>query len=483
MYATECLFKDREAYINSKLALAELFNINPFKALKSTNAKLCAIILKAVPTQYPEDNKYIIPAKAEKYIYDNLPPEVISMFDELNYDEKTARLYDNDIVFGIGGIHSVYADNIETHSDDVWQLVNVDVTSYYPNLIMHFNYMSRSVPDPKLYNAIYEMRKMYKKQAKEELHKNGKTSTYWKYQYLQEGLKLILNTTYGATKNKYNALYDPYVAGSLCYTGQLLLAALASKLHRLISGLKVIQTNTDGILVKVKKIDIPKLEELVHEWENMCGFTMEFDNIVEFFQRDVNNYIECTGNEKDPYKLKGKWANQADTGELIANLNAPIVHKALLLFYTEKIPVEKTIHACDSIYDFCYTTKTGHTYKSTYYCVNGEYIETNKVNRVVATTDKAKGTIYKYAPEKEERQEPNPFSPTYKKELAAFRAYSRKKSNFEEKTKLKFGRLDKVAEIPLHCELLNDELKMIDTLDKDWYVWYCNKKLKELVNV
>ena len=93
---------------------------------------------------------------------------------------------------------------------------------------------------------------------------------------------------------------------------------------------------------------------------------MEFDYIKSFYQRDVNNYIECTGNEKDPYKLKGKWSNQAIiNGETISNLNAPITHKALLYYYVSNIPIEKTILECNNLMDFCFTTKTGHTYDET----------------------------------------------------------------------------------------------------------------------
>src|SRR5699024_1337251 len=117
----------------------------------------------------------------------------------------------------------------------------------------------------------------------------------------QEGLKLILNTTYGATKNKYNALYDEYQASSLCYLGQLLLAALANKIYNKVGAI-IIQTNTDGILVKILKEKIDDLKKIVSEWENLTGFTMEYDYIKMFFQRDVNNYIEVTYNPKKPYK-------------------------------------------------------------------------------------------------------------------------------------------------------------------------------------
>jgi DNA polymerase elongation subunit (family B) len=304
--ATESLYYDRLEYIQSKLELAKMFNISPFKALKCTNAKLCSIILKADYIEREPDNKYILPDKIKNYIYENLPQSVIMQFSELNTENKTVELFENEIVFGIGGIHSTCGDDIFTKSDDEYALVNVDVTSYYPNLIMHFGYMSRNAKEPEVYERIYHLRTTIKKQAKDELAEHGKTEKYYQLHYLQNGLKLILNTTYGATKNKYNALYDEYQASSLCYTGQLLLAALANKLYTSIPNLKIIQTNTDGILVKCPRTQLKSLEILVHDWETMCGFYMEFDYIDSFLQRNVNNYIENTGNVNDPYKLKGK---------------------------------------------------------------------------------------------------------------------------------------------------------------------------------
>ena len=96
---------------------------------------------------------------------------------------------------------------------------------------MNFDYMSRNVPNPDIYKEIYKKRFEFKKKMKEEKAANGYTPLYYEYYKKQEALKLILNTTYGAMKNEYNALYDPQQASSVCYLGQLLLAALANKLH------------------------------------------------------------------------------------------------------------------------------------------------------------------------------------------------------------------------------------------------------------
>ena len=439
--ATVKLLDFRREYIDSKKMLSEMFEIPIDKALKSTNAKLCALVLEAEPKQRVLDTKFVIPTRVENYLRTNLPENVIDLFAYLNNDSKEVKLFENNITFGIGGIHSVYSENIVAKSDDEYVLMNIDVTSYYPNLMMKFDYLSRNVAKPEKYKEIYDLRVELKRQAGEEAKLNGKSDKWKLLNAQQNALKLILNTTYGATKNKYNALYDEYQASSLCYLGQLLLAALANKIYATV-GATIIQTNTDGILIKVKRSLLEDVRALVKEWECLTGFTMEEDFIVMFFQRDVNNYIEVTDNPKKPYKLKGKWTNQAE--DTIANLNAPITHEALLLYYTQNVPIEDTINKCTDLKKFCLTAKTGRTYTKTYYYYNNEPIVANKVNRVVATVDERCGTLKKY------------------------------------KCVDGLPRYDKIADVPERCRLINDELVMIPDLDRDWYVQFAVNKVKEL---
>ena len=238
--ATVKMLEFRREYIDSKIMLSEMFDIPLSTALKSTNAKLCALVLEAEPKKRTLDTKFVIPKKVEKYLRENLPENVISLFEYLNDDSKVVNLFDNEITFGIGGIHSTYSENIVTKSDDDYVLMNIDVTSYYPNLMMKFNYLSRNVAKPEKYEEIYNLRVALKKQANEEAKINGKSEKWKRLNAQQNALKLILNTTYGATKNKYNALYDEYQASSLCYLGQLLLAALANKIYTKL-GCKIIQ--------------------------------------------------------------------------------------------------------------------------------------------------------------------------------------------------------------------------------------------------
>ena len=47
----------------------------------------------------------------------------------------------------------------------------------------------------------------------------------------QQPRKIVLNSTFGASKDVYNKLYDPLQANNICITGQLLLTDLIEKLE------------------------------------------------------------------------------------------------------------------------------------------------------------------------------------------------------------------------------------------------------------
>lgn len=447
--ATYKLFMHRDSYISSKITIAEMFGFPVQGVLKRNNAQLCAMVLKAKGERLPQTEEFIIPDRVKSYVTSNLPQDILDLFRVFTNQNKAVTLFDNNVVFGIGGIHSVCSNNIKAFKTDTKSLINIDVTSYYPNLMMEFDYMSRNVPDPSLYKQIYDMRVSFKGQSKQARKSLGEDSPeYITLTKKQEALKLILNTTYGAMKSEYNPLYDPQQASSVCYLGQLLLAALANKLYNTI-GVTIVQTNTDGILIYIDNDKVNIMKECVAEWETMTNFTMEFDYIKAFFQRDVNNYIEV--GLDDSLKVKGKWTNQYNYNpynkkQKLSNLNAPITHLAILKYYTEGVPIEDTINNEHDIYNFCFTTKTSSKYDKTYYYHNNEPILANKINRVVACTDTLCGTIMKY---------------------------KKPKANTKE-------RYDKAAEIPEHSYILNDTPEMIDDLDKEWYIAFAKNKLEDL---
>lgn len=67
--------------------------------------------------------------------------------------------------------------------------------------------------------------------------------------------------------------------------------------------MKIIQLNTDGIMVSLDDCDVPVYQEITQEWQDRTGFELEEDLIKMICQKDVNNYVEVPF-EGDP-KIKG----------------------------------------------------------------------------------------------------------------------------------------------------------------------------------
>lgn len=477
--ATRKLFEFREGYIKAKKTLSELFNIDLIQAYKSTNAKLTAIVLGGEGYKIPEESTFTLPDNLKKYTEENLPKEFLNLFSDTSLYNYETRLFDNDLVVGNGGVHSTYDTNLRSKSDDEYQICLIDVVSLYPSIMIEYNLVSRNARLKTLYKEIKGMRLFHKS----ERNKYEKGSEQYNYHdEVQEALKLILNTAYGAMKNKYNKLYDPFNATSICYIGQIVLTSLANKLYN--NGFKILQTNTDGIIIKYKKEKQELLDTVVKEWEGVTRFEMEYDYIDQIFQKDVNNYIMVSG---DYYKIKGKWSNQHNK-ENLANLNAPIVHTAIYDYYVKGVPIEDTILACDDVFKFCFTTKTGYTYQKTFHYVNGEPRLSNKINRVAATTNTDYGTIYKYKRICEGSfldEEESPYLDDPIKHQNWLKNKEKRIHDFSTKTGLPFGRLDKIAEIPTNCELVNGDIDDFNdfNLDKQWYIEFANKKVKDLREV
>lgn len=104
-------------------------------------------------------------------------------------------------------------------------------------------------------------------------------------------------------KDKNNGLYDPLQANRVCVYGQLLLLDLIEKLE---PHCQIIQSNTDGVLVKMNKYeDFDLIDDIAYEWEQRTHLKLEFDEYRKVFQKDVNNYIIVDSNGK--YKSKGAY--------------------------------------------------------------------------------------------------------------------------------------------------------------------------------
>ncbi len=389
VYASMVWYKEVVSpYTHVKLALGRTFNIQEATCRSSTNASLVAKVLKANRGGYGEQDctKVTLPKRIEQYCKENLPYNILNYIMN-NQEGISVKLFDNEVNFGNGGIHSTFSPNLYIESNDEWILMNVDATSYYPSMLIQFDFLSRCVSDKTIFKNIFD-RRVYLK------HKVDKTK---EDEDAQKAYKLVLNTTFGASGNKYLDLYDPYMCTATCRIGQIFLASLACKLHRVIPGLKIIQTNTDGILVYIRRKDVPVLEKCQAEWTEVSGINMETDVIQKIWQRDVNNYLLVMTNGK--IKRKGGWLNDdwhRPGYVMVGPLAAFACTKAATDYLLYGKDVVESIYYNKNLTDFVMTCTKGPTYSGVVHRMSdGKEYDLFKCNRVIATTDKSFGQLYK----------------------------------------------------------------------------------------
>ena len=392
VYAAMYFYKDVvHPYTMTKLAMGKRFDIPEDVCRESTNAKLVAIALKARRKHFDDEDKIEIelPAKIKQYCYENVPNNILEYL--LNNTEPLhVKLFGNEVDYGNGGIHSVLDTNLYIESDDEYTLINVDAVSYYPSMLMQFDCLSRCVENPQIFADIFEERITIK-------HKKDKTK---EDDERQRADKLVLNTTFGASGNKYLDLYDPHNCTRTCRLGQIFLTALACKMTKTINSVKIIQTNTDGILAYVKRSDIPKIEALMKEWSDISGINMDRDDVVKIWQRDVNNYLLVKEEDgKLKVKRKGGWLNDdyhKPGYVMVGALNAYICAKAAQRFLLDGVDIVETIVANKNVMDFVMTCKKGPSYsKVVQRFADGHEEELFKCNRVIASKDRSLGKVYK----------------------------------------------------------------------------------------
>jgi len=377
-----------KGYVSNKLIIGKKFGIPENECYMCTNAKLVGKALGAKKCSFKEtgeDNINIVP-KVKNYIYDNLPNDIVERV-RTSTSSFNVTMFDNKVSFGNGGLHSVISNDCYVASNDEWVLRNVDAASYYPSMLIQFALLSRCVKNPDVFKDIFDERIMLK-------HKPNKTQDEEDSQLAN---KLVLNTTFGASGNKYLELYDPFMCTSTCRMGQLFLAALANKAYKTIPGLKVIQSNTDGILMELRRNDVPLLEKLMEEWSTISGINMETDKVDKIWQRDVNNYLLVMENGK--VKRKGLWLMDTWTKPgyfLISPLTAYVCKRAAINWLVSRKDIVESIVENTNLQDFAITCKKGPTFNRVVQRMNdGTEVQLYKCNRVIASKNNSLGQIYK----------------------------------------------------------------------------------------
>lgn len=413
------VFLQTKATFDAHIAMLQTFDLG-LKNISKTQAQLSALALGCVRQDHFDewDLEFVDTIRIKKYT------EVVRWFREQKFVKDYQNSLTTDVCgvphqFGWGGLHG--APDHPIHRKGL--ILHVDVTSYYPSLMIRYDLLSRNVKDKSVYKRIYDTRVKLKAEGK-------KTE--------QAPYKIILNSTYGICKDPSSAAYDPRQANNVCVNGQLLLLDLLEHLEK-IEGFELIQSNTDGLIIQIPDTDeaFDQVDDVCWEWEQRTGMSLGFDIITEIWQKDVNNYLFKFENGK--IERKGAYVkplNQLDN-------DLPIVNKALVDYMVEGVPVQQTIMMCDDLKEYQKIVKVSNKYVCAYH--NCDY-RWNKTFRVFAS--------------------------------------KRKQDTYIGKVKDKDGCevIEKFANTPEHCFIVNGDvngMKVPDQLDKQYYIDMALKRLEQ----
>ena len=436
--ATEKLTDIRKDYLKNKINLGRMAGLTDTKAMAMTNGKLTAAMLKATAQKHDDERQYVYPDNLRR---EYIPQEVFDFFDRM-YDPNISdaeyfkskleiSVGECPVTIGFGGIHGAIPNYFWSEQEDPEEAIrNKDVGSYYPHLCTINGYTSRNIPSPQVYENVLESR-MKAKAA-------GDIAT-------ANALKLVCNTTYGCLLNQYNDLYDPLMGRSVCISGQLYLLELARHCYQDIPGLKIVQLNTDGIMVQCRKEYLSQLDEICDEWQSRTGFELETDSVIKIAQKDVNNYVEIQ--EGGKVKAKGGYLVKgiSTVGAFNINNSCCIVATALKEYFVNGTPVEETIENCNDIFQFQIIAKAGAKYKEAYHVVGDRKEQVQKVNRVYATADTRYGKLFKVKAEDDTTA--------------------------------------KIESLPEHCIIDNDNQLTIADVDKNFYIEMARKRVNDFMGI
>ena len=322
------VFEEEYYRYKAHLGIIEYFNLNPL-LLSRTEAQLSAIVLGAKKPSEPRDDdmEFEIVDTIQLNKYKPILDWYMDLENRKNKKTLKYNVYNTDCDFGWGGMHSA----LPIYEAEGY-LVQSDANAFYSAIMIEYNLLSRNVKEPKKFVEIRDNRTILKKNRDEK----------------EKSLKAMLTSTFGASKDEYNDLYDPRNGNGVCVNGQLLLVDFLEKVEEVFgSSALLVQGNTDGIIFKFNsKEDIEKYLKLCDEWCSRTRINLEHDFIKRIIQKDVNNYIVIY--EDDTIKRVGGYVKELS---LLDN-DLPIINKALFNKIVYNIEIEDTINNSDKLIDF-----------------------------------------------------------------------------------------------------------------------------------
>lgn len=409
------VFLARKAEFDAAMGLVKIFKL-PLNYMGKTGAQRVAKILGGRGLKFDDEFEFPIVDTLRLKKYKHVA-EWYRKPENQDYKKKQKVMIAGvEHTLAWGGIHAAIK---QYYGEGIY--IMADVTAYYPSLQLRYKFGYRNMANPENFEKIHGENLRFK-----DLGDKTARLPY----------KIADNAISGQLKDQYSPLYDPRENNAICVNGQLLLVDLIEKLEPHIE--QLIQSNTDGILIKLKSIkDYELIDDIVWEWEERTGMRMGFDLYTKVFQKDVNNYLLVAPDGKT--KTKGAYTKSLSS----VDNDLPIINKAMVDYMVSNVPVEKTINACDELIMFQKVVKLSGKY---------DYVEHN-------------GKKYSYK---------------------CYRVFA-SKHNDGQILKCKHipneaDKKDKFGNTPDHCFIDNSDIKgkgVPNQLDKQWYIDLAKERLRQ----
>lgn len=263
----------------------------------------------------------------------DLPPAVADL--RITIANSTYQL-------GVGGLHST-EESCYHISDTIYVIKDKDVASYYPKLILN-----EGMTPPALGQYFIPV---YTKLVNDRLAAKKRGD-----KVAAENRKIVVNGGFGKLGNVYSVLYAPNLLIQVTLTGQLSVLMLIERLE--LAGVRVVSSNTDGIVIKCRRDQQTLCDGVIKQWEKDTSLELEDTEYLGIFNRDVNNYLAI----KPDLTTKGKgvfgnpWREGADSKELYSRLSKnpqnQICVEAVIGFLTKGTAPRETILRSNDIRKF-----------------------------------------------------------------------------------------------------------------------------------
>lgn len=263
---------------------------------------------------------------------------------------------------GKGGLHSTES-KISHHADEQYMLIDNDVASYYPSIILNEGWFPEHIgPDfLEIYKELYDQRLAAKKAGDK---------------VTADSLKIVINGTFGKTSNRFSCIYAPWLMIYITLTGQLALLMLIEQLEA--AGIEVVSANTDGVVSLVKKEQYAIMRWVILAWEKQTGFVTEETQYQGLYSRDVNTYFAIKSEQDESIQkilAKGEKPKATDWVKAKGDYVCPYVLKpgarekmtsnparsisieAAMRYCQDKTPIKKTILGCQDFTKFIFVRK------------------------------------------------------------------------------------------------------------------------------